>query len=149
MAHVTPCVGVWIEILLRLPVSHLPLSLPAWECGLKSHFLLWYLSLKQSLPAWECGLKWQNLSALHRGFAVTPCVGVWIEIHMNLMPMLVPCLSLPAWECGLKYTIASFLLQYIMSLPAWECGLKFPYAVSTTPDKSSLPAWECGLKWLR
>ena len=33
---VTPCVGVWIEILLdTIPVFSLISSLPAWECGLK------------------------------------------------------------------------------------------------------------------
>ncbi len=36
-------------------------------------------------------------------FAVTPCVGVWIEIPAN-MSYLVKELSLPVWECGLKFS---------------------------------------------
>ncbi len=33
---VTPCVGVWIEIKLIPPASNpVQKSLPAWECGLK------------------------------------------------------------------------------------------------------------------
>ena len=57
--HVTPCVGVWIEILFT------PLDL---EVSVSS------------LPAWECGLKFSNLVIKLRIFLVTPCVGVWIEI---------------------------------------------------------------------
>ncbi len=33
---------------------------------------------------------------------VTPCVGVWIEIHQLCWLLIVPYKSLPAWECGLK-----------------------------------------------
>ena len=32
---VTPCVGVWIEIMLCMLLSVSLKSLPAWECGLK------------------------------------------------------------------------------------------------------------------
>ena len=56
---VTPCVGVWIEISLsRWYIFNFVLSLPAWECGLKSFTSLYKLFLKLSLPAWECGLKY-------------------------------------------------------------------------------------------
>ena len=34
--RVTPCVGVWIEILVLIIVIASLLSLPVWECGLKS-----------------------------------------------------------------------------------------------------------------
>ena len=33
---VTPCVGVWIEIFFITKTTAYWLSLPAWECGLKS-----------------------------------------------------------------------------------------------------------------
>ena len=33
--EVTPCVGVWIEILQTWRQQGILLSLPAWECGLK------------------------------------------------------------------------------------------------------------------
>ena len=34
--------------------------------------------------------------------AVTPCVGVWIEITSQRTPLYPTRWSLPAWECGLK-----------------------------------------------
>ena len=55
---VTPCVGVWIEILRSLE----------------------NIKKKTSLPAWECGLKWEGLHQKVAALIVTPCVGVWIEI---------------------------------------------------------------------
>ena len=54
---VTPCVGVWIETLVRTILIRWPLSHPAWVCGLK--------------------LKIESRNSLHT--KVTPCVGVWIE----------------------------------------------------------------------
>ena len=78
------------------------MSLPAWECGLKSKTGDLVLCLMMSLPAWECGLKlkrlYRSLCSLH----VTPCVGVWIEILMEAREMKQREESLPAWECGLK-----------------------------------------------
>ena len=81
-------------------------------------------------------------------FAVTPCVGVWIEISYIEAINNGYYPSLPAWECGLKYCIKSVLSISIMSLPAWECGLKY-YTLLLKPNLlPSLPAWECGLKLL-
>ncbi len=38
-----------------------------------------------------------------RGCAVTPCVGVWIEMPpFQIIKVIFPLRSLPAWECGLK-----------------------------------------------
>ena len=54
---VTPCVGVWIEILS--------------SSGEEKY--------KESLPAWECGLKFDVTWFDGNGFTVTPCVGVWID----------------------------------------------------------------------
>ena len=65
------------------------LSLPAWECGLKSKMLLNSPAATPSLPAWECGLKFFKLKASLGGNFVTPCVGVWIEIHLRVR-YLVP-----------------------------------------------------------
>ena len=39
-------------------MNYQKLSLPAWECGLKSVQPLGVIHLGQSLPAWECGLKY-------------------------------------------------------------------------------------------
>ena len=63
---VTPCVGVWIEILVNTRYSP---------------------SGTVSLPAWECGLKWRVCTASGARCGVTPCVGVWIEI------LILPCCS--------------------------------------------------------
>ncbi len=46
----------------------------------------------KSLPAWECGLKLYYVSPADADFAVTPCVGVWIEISAYL-PKLDSVLS--------------------------------------------------------
>ena len=54
---VTPCVGVWIEIYPVYPDCHDTMSLPAWECGLKSGLFRSLCAPTRSLPAWECGLK--------------------------------------------------------------------------------------------
>ena len=35
LSYVTPCVGVWIEMLGLRKIDVLKQSLPVWECGLK------------------------------------------------------------------------------------------------------------------
>ena len=80
MVHwVTPCVGVWIEMIDKGVLVQLILSLPAWECGLKCRINHIVFSVSTSLPAWECGLK----------------LDLPERMKYNNM-------SLPAWECGLK-----------------------------------------------
>ena len=55
---VAPFVGVWIEIVIKLVTSRTEtLSLPSWECGLKSFIRSTSPSGSLSLPSWECGLK--------------------------------------------------------------------------------------------
>ena len=71
--------GVWIEIFKILPMALAKLSLPLWECGLKS--------VKMGKLTFPCG--------------VTPLVGVWIEIK-DTQKTLSYDESLPLWECGLK-----------------------------------------------
>ena len=44
-------------------------------------------------------------AAIMVGLAVTPCVGVWIEIS-RLQTNCFVIASLPAWECGLKFIAA-------------------------------------------
>ena len=119
--------GVWIEIYSSLnPDSSVCMSLPSWECGLKSDVLqnaylashvtpfvgvwieiAWRIqtaSYKLSLPSWECGLKFQGLRCLCSPDSVTPFVGVWIEIGQPQLQIHFHS-SLPSWECGLKYLI--------------------------------------------
>ncbi len=78
----------------------------------------------ESLPAWECGLKYGFAECDRCLVVVTPCVGVWIEIHKGIQHRAA-FMSLPAWECGLKCHVLAVLEFLRPSLPAWECGLKF------------------------
>ena len=57
--------------------------------------------MKMSLPSWECGLKSLYTCMLLLSLRVTPFVGVWIEIIIPLNAVVTPW-SLPSWECGLK-----------------------------------------------
>ncbi len=54
---VAPFVGVWVEIERSLASHGCNMSLPSWECGLKSK--RWSETGRgyRSLPSWECGLK--------------------------------------------------------------------------------------------
>ena len=69
-------------------------------------------------------MKFAILTALLKPMFVTPCVGVWIEISVNVISFS-KALSLPAWECGLKFISRIQKRESHRSLPAWECGLKF------------------------
>ena len=125
LGDVTPCVGVWIEILhTGWEDGTCSLSLPAWECGLKFTASSVPAPKIPSLPAWACGLK---------------CM-----YHHLLSGRL---LSLPAWECGLKLMVSDNLCSRTKSLPAWECGLKYIFYINHLDILPSLPAWECGLKF--
>ena len=69
-------------------------------------------------------MKFSGFSVNPRLFLVTPCVGVWIEIHTTMGNWLNLGESLPVWECGLKSFRRPFGRLYDWSLPVWECGLK-------------------------
>ena len=103
------------------------------------------LAAKVSLPLWECGLK----SSLRPGKTwtqrVTPLVGVWIEIYRIPKEDFLEW-SLPLWECGLKLVDERALGVEPRSLPLWECGLKLVTRRKVNVFPMSLPLWECGLK---
>ena len=65
------------------------LSLPLWECGLKSYEYPISLKVIMSLPLWECGLKYRCLHCDLLEIFVTPLVGVWIEICQLLESFFV------------------------------------------------------------
>ena len=96
----TPLVGVWIEILSTHGSFPLSISLPLWECGLKSQ------KKRKSL-----------MKNCH-----SPCGSVdwnyWCYEQVDLL-----C-SLPLWECGLKLWVNQAYWNVRRSLPLWECGLK-------------------------
>ena len=45
----------------------------------------------------------QKIRKLLVNIAVTPFVGVWIEISERMQKVQKDTTSLPSWECGLKY----------------------------------------------
>ena len=167
---VTPCVGVWIEIVKPCCLSERIVSLPAWECGLKLVYVLILAKFAHgSLPAWECGLKlysllWYFMSKSHslRGsvdwnpfriencwlILVTPCVGVWIEIELSSTPS-------KSSEChSLRGSVD--WNQYVTRGKTRTCkvtpcvGVWIEIRVkksSCSTALKSLPAWECGLKF--
>ena len=104
---VTPCVGVWIEMVSRNAGNHTEIghslcgsvdwNNPEMQRIVKyvSHSLCgsvdWnptsYLNFTTdsgSLPVWECGLKWMENPEMELILQVTPCVGVWIEIFASI-----------------------------------------------------------------
>ena len=122
---VTPCVGVWIETYQNTILKSLPLSHPAWVCGLK--------------PGMENNKQSNTV--------VTPCVGVWIETVVSLLPMklieVTPCVGV--WiETSVNETSPSIILSH----PAWVCGLKPWNLLNQNTQLPSHPAWVCGLKQL-
>ena len=46
----------------------------------------------------------QKIRKLLVNIAVTPFVGVWIEIRKGQI-LWIDILSLPSWECGLKFPV--------------------------------------------
>ena len=67
----------------------------------------------------------QKIRKLLVNIAVTPFVGVWIEIMLIVNSVPIDITSLPSWECGLKFYIYLAVISYFWSLPSWECGLKY------------------------
>ena len=76
---------------------------------------------------------------------VTPCMGVWIEtrpLSMLTLPQVVtPCMGVWIETC-LRNCIAS---EY-KSHPVWVCGLKLEGDVKMSNGRKSHPVWVCGLK---
>ena len=71
ICSVTPLVGVWIEICWIISIAASALSLPLWECGLKSDVS----------------------NNVNRFVSVTPLVGVWIEITQHGNNFLILCVT--------------------------------------------------------
>ena len=78
-------------------------------------------------------------------YAVTPCMGVWIETHhyiyIKVKTKVTPCMGVwietrclqhhngmdgshPVWVCGLKPDPVVNVIGHHMSHPVWVCGLK-------------------------
>ena len=79
--------------------------------------------------------------------AVTPCVGVWIEIDAGPLRLSGSSRSLPAWECGLKLAGGEAGAEAVVVTPCVGVWIEIPDTGTKGPDPlPSLPAWECGLK---
>ena len=76
--------GVWIEIQVVMKSAVNIVSLPAWECGLKSTD---NLRVSHNIIVTPCVGVWIEIHQqqfLSDGTPVTPCVGVWIEIDVPI-----------------------------------------------------------------
>ena len=76
-----------------------------------------------SLPLWECGLKSQLLLLMLKRARVTPLVGVWIEIH-PIINIIIKHTVTPLVGVWIEIPIQWCQNLSIGSLPLWECGLK-------------------------
>ena len=101
--------------------------------------------------------------------AVTPFVGVWIEINTrretekmkNVTPFVGVWIEI-IWICAIAGIIVvtpfvgvwiemiatlNIYAKHLRSLPSWECGLKsYVESENSAGGTTSLPSWECGLK---
>ena len=101
LTSVTPLVGVWIEIADRKSLEQIQMSLPLWECGLKSPGFVLIVGANPSLPLWECGLKFVTTFKFVILSRHSPCGSVDWNREVGIILLSVN-LSLPLWECGLK-----------------------------------------------
>ena len=100
---VAPLVGAWIEILQLRCAVLIAVSLPSWERGLKSAWVLLRLILPRSLPSWERGLKCALRTVWGNAYYVAPLVGAWIEIvelidisgHRVVAPLVGAWIEIP------------------------------------------------------
>ena len=88
-------------------------------CFISFYIILWVIIL----------LFFAKYLSLHRDiqpfaeYAVTPCMGVWIEtLELGDYCKKIP--SHPVWVCGLKHCILVIFFRAYKSHPVWVCGLK-------------------------
>ena len=76
---------------------------------------------------------------------VTPCVGVWIEIHESLkggrIEIVTPCVGV--W---IEILYSPCKLCYAPVTPCVGVWIEISVLITFAVSKKSLPAWECGLK---
>ena len=82
---VTPFVGVWIEINHSMPIYPNSGVTPFVGVWIEISNALLAVSSSVSLPSWECGLKSYISNHWMEHIRVTPFVGVWIEIYMKVV----------------------------------------------------------------
>ena len=99
--RVTPYVGVWIEILLR-PLCLHPYIRHSLRGSVDWNGKCINMPKPTTCHSLRGSVDWNHFILEHAHMlAVTPYVGVWIEIsHSTSNIRLIA--SLPTWECGLK-----------------------------------------------
>ena len=158
---VTPFVGVWIEIALSrghlLVIScHSLRGSVDWNILCDSVLLHSYRhSLRGSVDwntpypcpkmYWTChslrgSVDWNRMQSREYGFTqnVTPFVGVWIEIKIDLTASGAGGVT-PFVGVWIEIAKLTKQQQDTQSLPSWECGLKCAKTTAeTTDDRHSL-----------
>ena len=110
-------------------------------CFISFYIILWVIIL----------LFFAKYLSLHRDiqpfaeYAVTPCMGVWIET-INRRQTGGQSRSHPVWVCGLKPGGCLAAFRAIGSHPVWVCGLKLCDGNNRSYAGVSHPVWVCGLK---
>ena len=89
----------------------------------------------------------QKIRKLLVNIAVTPFVGVWIEI-LRMQAKEEKKASLPSWECGLKFQGLRCLCSPDSVTPFVGVWIEIGQPQLQIHFHSSLPSWECGLKYL-
>ena len=79
--------------------------------------------------------------------AVTPFVGVWIEMTISFGICVISKQSLPSWECGLKYVKRAFFKRKGKVTPFVGVWIEISFCRIAWVICWSLPSWECGLKY--
>ena len=87
----------------------------------------------------------QKIRKLLVNIAVTPFVGVWIEILL-LMLLQTSYRSLPSWECGLKFNHFVYIFILRIVTPFVGVWIEILKELNSRTPLKSLPSWECGLK---
>ena len=112
-------------------------------CFISFYIILWVIIL----------LFFAKYLSLHRDiqpfaeYAVTPCMGVWIEtLELGDYCKKIP--SHPVWVCGLKLDVFGRFITLNESHPVWVCGLKHEDEWFFRFLNLSHPVWVCGLKLL-
>ena len=110
-------------------------------CFISFYIILWVIIL----------LFFAKYLSLHRDiqpfaeYAVTPCMGVWIETKPS-RESINRHKSHPVWVCGLKQAFVFMLVTLLKSHPVWVCGLKLISVSLLDNTLMSHPVWVCGLK---
>ena len=125
--HVTPCAGVWIEIVWCAKVylyqtGHSLCGSVDWNMGNTNSKLV--------ICVTPCAGVWIEIEHvqghIQRG-AVTPCAGVWIEIRSGLRIWRDSYRHSLCGSVDWNLKMAKIDLGLIRSLPVRECGLKSRY----------------------